>query len=62
MMSSGEDCPRKESFSSESLTKARVRAPSPSMSQETAKIFKLQIGLSAVARTKLTLALDRLPD
>lgn len=45
MTSSGVDCPRKESFSSESLTKARVRAPNPSKSQETAKTFKLQIGL-----------------
>lgn len=62
MMSSGMDCPKKESFSSESLTKARVRAPNPSKNQETAKTFKLQIRLSAVARTELTLALDRLPD
>lgn len=44
----------KKSLSSESLRKARIRALNPSQSQEPAKIFKLQVGLLAVARTKVT--------
>lgn len=44
----------KKSLSPESLRKAGIRALNPSQSQEPAKIFKLQVGLFAVARTKVT--------